>query len=81
MVDAEKLVRRIFDEIVDQGRFGMADELFAQNFIDHGPMGRVHGRQAFKDTIAARRAAVPDVHREIDHVIGGGDGPPTRSGR
>jgi steroid delta-isomerase-like uncharacterized protein len=73
MADAEKLVRQIFDEVVNEGRIDAADELFADDFVDHGPMGDVHGLQAFKQTVAAWRAAVPDVHCEVDHVIEAGD--------
>lgn len=73
MADVEKLLRRIFDEIVNEGRIDVADELFAEDFVDHGPMGDIHGRQTFKDAIASWRAAVPDVHCEIDHVIEDGD--------
>jgi predicted ester cyclase len=73
MAEAEKLLRRIFDEIINEGRTEVVDEVFTEDFIDHGPMGDVHGREAFKEVVAAWRAAVPDVHCEIDHVIQEGD--------
>jgi predicted ester cyclase len=69
MTDAETLLHRIFEEVVNQGRVEVADELFTEDYVDHGPMGDVHGRQAFKDVVAMWRSAVPDVHCEIEHVI------------
>ena len=81
MADVEKLLRRIFDEIVNEGRIDVADELFAEDFVDHGPMGDIHGRQPFKEAIAGWRAAVPDVHCEIDHVIEDGASRPGSSAR
>jgi ketosteroid isomerase-like protein len=71
--DAEAVLRRMFDEVVNQGRLEVADELFAADFVDHGPMGRMEGRETFKQMIRQWRDAVPDVHCEIDTVIVEGD--------
>jgi ketosteroid isomerase-like protein len=71
--DTEALLRRMFDEVINQGRLEVADELFAEDFVDHGPMGRMEGRETFKQMIRQWRDAVPDVHCEIDTVIVEGD--------
>jgi ketosteroid isomerase-like protein/predicted ester cyclase len=71
--DAESVLRRMFDEIINQGRLEVADELFADDYVDHGPMGDLSGREAFKQLVAQWRDAVPDVHCEIDTVIAQGD--------
>ena len=73
MSDATTMLHRMFDEVINQGRLDVADELFAADFVDHGPMGDIHGRDAFKALVAAWRAAVPDVHCEVDRVIEDGD--------
>jgi predicted ester cyclase len=73
MVDAEAVLRRMFDEVINQGRLEAADEYFAEDFLDHGPMGDVRGREAFKQLVAQWREAVPDVHCEIENVIVDGD--------
>jgi steroid delta-isomerase-like uncharacterized protein len=72
-MDGKELVRRIFDEVVNKGDFDAADELMAEDFLDHGPMGDVQGREAFKGVVAAFRAAVPDLHCEVSHFIQDGD--------
>ena len=64
---------RMFDEIINQGRLDVADELFAEDFVDHGPMGDVDGREAFKGLVAAWRSAVPDVHCTVENVLVDGD--------
>ena len=71
--DTEARVRRMFDEVINQGRLDVVDELFAEEFVDHGPMGRMEGRETFKAMIKQWRDAVPDVHCEIDSVIVDGD--------
>jgi predicted ester cyclase len=73
MNDAELILRRMFDEIINAGRLDVTDELFAEDYVDHGPMGDFVGRDAFKGLVAQWRGAVPDVHCEISHVFGDGD--------
>jgi predicted SnoaL-like aldol condensation-catalyzing enzyme len=69
MIDARATLQRMFDEIINEGRLEVADELFADDYVDHGPMGDLTGREAFKQLVAQWREAVPDVHCEIDHLI------------
>jgi predicted SnoaL-like aldol condensation-catalyzing enzyme len=71
--DAAAILQRMFDEIINEGRLDVADELFAEDYVDHGPMGDMAGRGAFKQLVAQWRSAVPDVHCEIDHVLVQGD--------
>ena len=73
MSDSKQLVERMFDEIINKGNLELADELFAEDFVDHGPMGDVHGREAFKELVARWREAVPDVHCEVSHLFAEGD--------
>lgn len=73
MVDAQEVLHRIFDEMINHGKLEVADELFADDYVDHGPMGDMRGREAFKGLVAQWRAAVPDVHCEVDNVIVDGD--------
>lgn len=73
MSDVEKLLTRIFNEVINEGNLAAADELFTEDFIDHGPMGDMVGREAFKGVIAQWRAAVPDVHCVVDNVVTDGE--------
>src|SRR4051794_11495154 len=73
MSEQETMLRRMFDEIINEGRLEVADELFADDYVDHGPMGDIQGRGGFKQLVAQWRAAVPDVHCEISHVLVDGD--------
>jgi hypothetical protein len=57
MPDARALLVRMFEEIINQGRLEVADELFAEDFVDHGPLGDVHGREAFKGSEQQTQAA------------------------
>lgn len=72
-MDGKELVRRIFDEVINEGNLDAIDELMTEDFVDHGPMGDVPGREAFKGVVAQFRAAVPDLHCEVEHLIQEGD--------
>lgn len=73
MSDAAEALRRMFDEVINDGNLDVADELFAEDFVDHGPMGDIQGRDAFKGMVAQWRSAVPDVHCRVDNVFIAGD--------
>ncbi len=71
--DNKAVVRRIFEEIVNQGREDVIDELFDENYVDHGPGQDLHGRDEFRSVIRMWLGAVPDVHCEVSHLIEEGD--------
>jgi predicted SnoaL-like aldol condensation-catalyzing enzyme len=73
MADAREILQRIFDEVINQGHVDAADDLFTEDFVDHGPMGDIHGREAFKGLVAQWRSAVPDVHCVLENIIVDGD--------
>ena len=71
--DPKNTLIRMFDEIINEGNLDVADELFAADFVDHGPTGDIEGREAFKELVGAWRAAVPDVHCTVENVLVDGD--------
>lgn len=73
MSDVKAILQRVFDEIVNDGRLEVADELFAEDFVSHGPMGDMEGREAFKSVVAQWLSAVPDLHCVVQKVIVEGD--------
>ena len=68
------VIRRIFDEIINQGNLDLADELLTPDtdvrvpFADPGS-----GPQALKKIVGGLRQGFPDLHLEIDELIGEGD--------
>lgn len=73
MSDPKELVHRIFDEVINNGNLAAVDELFTDDYVDHGPMGDMHGREVFKQLVAQWRDAVPDVQCRVENVIVEGD--------
>src|SRR4051812_24516600 len=71
-MDAKAVLDRIFNEVINNGNFGIVDELFTADFIDHGPMGDTHGPEQFAGLVAAWRDAVPDCHCVVENVVSDG---------
>jgi steroid delta-isomerase-like uncharacterized protein len=65
------LVRRWFDEVLTRGNLQQVDELFAPNYILHGPSisQEVHGREGIRQYVATYRAAFPDAHFTVEDQI------------
>jgi predicted ester cyclase len=73
MSEQQAVVERMFDEIINAGNLDVADELFAPDYVDHGPMGELRGVPAFKELVAMWRAAVPDVHCSVENWFEAGE--------
>ena len=66
------IAKRAFEEILSQGRFELATELYAKDFINHG----LHSKASLEEDQAALRgwhAAFPDVVIVPEKLIAEGD--------
>jgi predicted ester cyclase len=73
MSEQQEVVERMFDEIINAGNLDVADQLFASDFVDHGPTGDLQGIGAFKQMVAMWREAVPDVNCAVENWFESGD--------
>jgi predicted ester cyclase len=66
--------RRLYEEIFGAGNYGVADELLAEDIINHGPGSpSVLGTEGIKRQAALLRTAIPDLHATLDDQFGHGD--------
>ncbi len=62
------------DEIWNQGNLAVADELFANDFVNHDPNpGAAADLESCKGWVLKWRAAFPDYHVEVHDLIAEGD--------
>jgi predicted ester cyclase len=73
MSEQQDIVERMFDRIINAGDLDVADELFASDYVDHGPTGEMRGIDAFKELVQMWRAAVPDVHCTVENWFESGE--------
>jgi steroid delta-isomerase-like uncharacterized protein len=72
--DNKATVRRLIEEVWNQGNLAVFDELYAPNFIFHDPnLPHVRTREDDKRWITETLNAYPDFHMTIDDMIAEGD--------
>lgn len=83
MLDTNKhILRRHFDEVLNQGRLEVIDEIYADNYVLDAPVqttgsvqahGETHGRDGLKRRVTLFRTAFPDIHFTMDNLLAEGD--------
>jgi steroid delta-isomerase-like uncharacterized protein len=68
------LVRRFYDELWNEWRLDLVDDLLASDLHFRGSRGAVlEGRDAFRAYAEETRRGFPDWHNEIDELLTAGD--------
>lgn len=66
------VARRVFEEIFNQGKFQVADEIYARDFVNHG----LHRNASLQEDQAAvhwEKQALPDMTMTVDLIAAEGD--------
>jgi steroid delta-isomerase-like uncharacterized protein len=73
------VIKRFLEEVINQGRLEVADEIVEENFVELDPLpGQRQGREGLKEVIAMLRSAFPDMHWVVDESIASDDKVVTR---
>ena len=74
LADTKVLVRRLFEEVWNQGNLAAIDELFAPSYIRYDPAApEAKGLAGFKQLVVLLRTAFPDLHFTLEEIIAEGD--------
>ncbi|RZV45563.1 MAG: ester cyclase [Acidimicrobiia bacterium] len=74
MSDLKALVRRVYDEVFNEGKVELIDELLAENFVEHEQMpGMPSDREAPKMYTQMARNAFPDFRMTVEEVLQDGN--------
>ena len=72
--NTQRMVEQIPLEVLNNGNFGLLDELVATNFVEHTTQpGVPPTREGFKQALKALKTAFPDLHYVIEDSIETGD--------
>lgn len=74
-VQNKTVMRRIYEEVWNQGKFEVLDEVVSPDYVGHlpAPPGAPSGREGLRWLIQAYRVAFPDIRVQIDDQIAEGD--------
>jgi steroid delta-isomerase-like uncharacterized protein len=66
-----RVIERYFEEVWNQGRLEVLDELLAEDYVNHSSSlaDAPPGPRGVKPIVAAMRAAFPDLHYTIERVV------------
>ena len=68
------VIRRLIEEVYNEGNLDVVDEVMAPDVFDHAAVPEhQHGIEAFKHVIQWVRAISSDVYFDIDDIIAEGD--------
>jgi predicted ester cyclase len=70
--DNKAIMRRVFNEALNQGKLELVDELFTAAFVDHSTPEQATGPAGVKQFFASVRSSFPDIHVSIDDIIAEG---------
>ena len=77
--NSRAIIQRFIEEILNQKRLVVADEIVAEDFIELDPFpGQAQGRQGLKDVLGMFFSGFPDMHWVIEEQIAEGDKVVTR---
>ncbi len=72
------ILRRYVEEIWNQGKLAVIDELVAPTMIVHFPGFDTKGLEEYRQSFTLFRTAFPDLHSTLEHVVAEGDMVATR---
>jgi len=69
------VLNRFWNEVWDQGKLDVVDEIFHPNFVDHGlaPGLSKQGPEGAKEAVMQFRDAMPDLYLHVDDILAEGD--------
>src|ERR1700688_1373382 len=68
----KEIVRKVFTDILSHGKFEMALQIYAKDFVNHGATKDIHLDEAQAND-RGWRAAFPDLETTIEQEISEGD--------
>jgi steroid delta-isomerase-like uncharacterized protein len=75
LLDNREIPLRVFDEILNEGRLDVADEIVAPNFRLHSPtrLEPIEGPDGFKQFVTDLRRGFPDLKIVVDQTMAEGE--------
>lgn len=73
--DNETIVRRFYEEVMNQGKVEVLDEVMDENFVDHGEalFGSPKGREILRQGISATHGILAGLTVTLEGIIAEGD--------
>jgi steroid delta-isomerase-like uncharacterized protein len=71
---AKGLIRRLFAEVLNEGKLGFLDSLIGSDYVEHSPAPvQAQGAEGVKAKVRDLRAAFPDIRFTLEELIAEGE--------
>ena len=77
IIDDKLVVRRFIEDLFNQGRYAVLDEVLAARWVGHSS-GQTQDRAEFEQAVRAHRTAFPDLHYVVEDQLADDDRVATR---
>jgi hypothetical protein len=67
--EAQRVIRRVFEEIWNQGHVQVAEEVFAKGHVGHAGDGHEMTAESLQKTVLSQRALSPELHYVVNQFI------------
>jgi predicted ester cyclase len=71
--EARAAIEGIFNEIINERNSDAIQKYVSEDFIEHTPMGDIHGHEGFHQFLQAWTAGFPDMRNEVSDIVVDGD--------
>ncbi|MFL5699246.1 MAG: ester cyclase [Ktedonobacteraceae bacterium] len=71
--DNKALVRRFYEQVINQKNLTLVDELCTTTHVYHNPPTTLHGREEFKQLLSLYTTAFPDARLSVENQLAEGD--------
>jgi len=71
--DTKALVRRFYEQVINQKNLSLVDELCTTTHVYHNPPTTLHGREEFKQLLSLYITAFPDARLSVEDHLAEGD--------
>jgi steroid delta-isomerase-like uncharacterized protein len=66
----KKIAKRFYDEVMNDGKLNVIDELVADNYVEHEEFaGLPQNKEGVKQFVNLYRNAFPDLKADVQHII------------
>lgn len=67
------MTRRVPEDIATRKNLDLIDEVFAEDWVEHGPLGEGRGRQSNREMLQSLLDAFPDFEAIVEEIIAEGN--------
>ncbi|MBO0777376.1 MAG: ester cyclase [Ktedonobacteraceae bacterium] len=71
--ERKALVRRVFEQALNQGKLELVNDLFSPTFTDHSTPEQAPGQAGVREYFAQVRTGFPDIQVSIDTLLAEGE--------